>query len=69
MFTINSLTDAQLSCITRNANFKSDYNHLISPTSPINQDPSLWVHEMVNRIKNDSDFFNKKRPIREYLDD
>jgi plasmid replication initiation protein len=69
MFTINGLTDAQLGRITRNEKFKSDYNHLIPSTSPINQDPSLWVDEMVSRIKKDPDFFNKKRPIREYLKD
>lgn len=69
MFTISGLTDAQLGRITRNEKFKSDYNHLIPPTSPINQDPSLWVDEMVSRIKKDPEFFNKKHPIREYLKD
>ena len=69
MFTIDGLTDAQLARITRNERFKSDYNHLIPPTSPINQDPSLWVNEMVSRIKKDPYFFNKKHPIREYLKD
>lgn len=69
MFTIDGLTDAQLARITRNDKFKSDYNHLIPPTSPINQDLSLWVDEMVSRIKKDPEFFNKKRPIREYLKD
>jgi len=69
MFTIDGLTDAQLARITRNDKFKSDYNHLIPPTSPINQDLSLWVDEMVSRIKKDPEFFNKKHPIREYLKD
>lgn len=69
MFTIDGLSDYQLARITRNHKFKNDYNHLISSTSPINQDPSLWVHEMVDRIKKDPDFFNKKCPIREYLKD
>lgn len=69
MFTIDGLNDAQLARITRDQRFKSDYNHLISPTSPINQDPTLWVTEMVGRIKSNPDAFNKKRPIREYLKD
>lgn len=69
MFTIDGLTDAQLARITRNQKFKSEYNHLIPPTSPINQDPSLWVDEMVGRIKKDPAFFNKKRPVRDYLND
>ena len=67
MFTIDGLTDAQLARITRSQRFKSEYNHLIPPTSPINQDPNLWVGEMVSRIKKHPEFFNKKRPIREYL--
>ena len=69
MFTIDGLSDAQLARITRNERFKSDYNHLIPSASPVNQDPSLWVHEMVDRIKKDPDFFNKKCPIRQYLKD
>lgn len=69
MFTIDGLTDAQLARITRNKKFINHYNHLIPSTSPINQDPSLWVHEMVDRIKKDPDFFNKKCPIRDYLKD
>jgi len=69
MFTIVGLSDAQLARIARNERFKNDYNHLIPSSSPINQDPSLWVHEMVDRIKKDPDFFNKKCPIREYLKD
>lgn len=67
IFTINGLTDSQLARITRNEKFKSDYNHLIPSASPINHNPSLWVREMVERIKKDPDFFNNKRPIREYL--
>lgn len=54
--------------VTRNERFKSDYNHLIPSASPINQDPSLWVSEMVDRIKKNPESFNNKRPIREYLD-
>ena len=69
MFTIDGLNDAQLARITRNQRFKSDYNHLISPTSPINQDPTLWVDEMVGRIKKNPNFFNNKCPIRDYLKD
>lgn len=67
MFTIDGLSDAQLARITRNERFKSDYNHLIPSASPINQDPSLWVREMVGRIKKNPESFNKKCPIREYL--
>lgn len=69
MFTIDGLTDAQLARITRNERFKSDYNHLIPSASPVNQDLSLWVREMVDRIKKDPGFFNKKCPIRDYLKD
>lgn len=36
-------------------------------TSPINQNVSLWVHEMAGCIKKDHDLFNRKRLIREYL--
>lgn len=68
MSTIDGLTDAQLARITRNERFKSDYNHLIPSTSAINQDPSLWVGEMVKRIKKDPSLFSKKLPIREYLE-
>src|SRR5690606_4347224 len=60
MFTIDGLSDAQLARITRNERFKSDYNHLIPSASPINQDPSLWVREMVGRIKKNPESFNKK---------
>lgn len=68
MFTIDNLSDAQLSRITRCPQFCKDFGHLVPPTSPLNQDMKLWSAEFVDRIKQDPDQFNKKRPIREYLD-
>ena len=68
MFTIEGLSDAQLGRITRNPKFCQDFGHMVSSTSPINQDMNLWSKEFVERIKEDHEPFNKKRPIREYLD-
>lgn len=68
MFTIDGLSDAQLGRITRNPKFCQDFGHMVSSTSPINQDMNLWSKEFVERIKTDHEPFNKKRPIREYLD-
>lgn len=68
MFTIDNLTDAQLSRITRNPDFIRDFSHLISSNSPINKDMGAWSTEFVKRIKQDPTPFNKKRPIKEYLD-
>ena len=68
MFTIDGLSDAQLGRITRNPKFCQDFGHMVSSTSPINQDMNLWAKEFIERIKKDHEPFNKKRPIREYLD-
>ncbi|MGP4714975.1 MULTISPECIES: replication initiation protein RepM [unclassified Psychrobacter] len=68
MFTIDGLSDAQLGRITRNPKFCQDFGHMVSSTSPINQDMNLWSKEFIERIKKDHEPFNKKRPIREYLD-
>ena len=68
MFTIDNLTDAQLSRITRDPQFIRDFSDQISPTSAINKDMNAWSTEFVKRIKQDPAIFNKKRPIKEYLD-
>lgn len=69
IFTANGLTDKQLTRIARSQQFKTDYNHLISPTSPINNDYTgqTWVNHFVKELKRDSSQFNR-RPIRDYLD-
>lgn len=67
MFTVDGLTDKQLSRIARNPKFVADYNHLVSSTSPAGQDTKVWDFEMVNRLKKDASQF-KKRPIRDYLE-
>lgn len=68
MFTIDNLSDAQLSRITRSPQFCQDFGHLVSPTSSLNKDMNAWSVEFVNRIKQDPEQFNKKRPIRKYLE-
>lgn len=67
MFTVAGLSDGQLGRIARNPSFVTDYNHLVSSTSPAGQDPKAWEFEMINRLKKDASRF-KKRPIREYLE-
>lgn len=67
MFTIDNLTDAQLARITRCPQFIRDFSDLISPTSYVNKDMRAWSDEFVDRIKENHEPFNKKRPIREYL--
>lgn len=67
MFTIDGLTDAQLGRIARNPQFVSDYNHLVSPSSPAGQNEAMWATEMVKRLKIYPQQFNKK-PIRDYLE-
>jgi len=66
MFTVEGLTDKQLSRIARNPSFMADYNHLVSSTSPAGQDTKAWESEMINRLKKDATQFGK-RPIRDYL--
>lgn len=69
LFVIDGLSDAQLARIARSEQFKRDYNHLISPTSPINNDHTgqAWINHFVKELKKDASQFNK-RPIRDYLD-
>ena len=67
MFTVEGLNDKQLGRIARNPQFITDYNHIVSPTSPAGQSQQGWEFEMINRLKKDASQF-KKRPIRDYLD-
>jgi len=66
MFTTEGLNDKQLGRIVRNPAFITDYNHLVTPTSPAGQTAQGWEFEMINRLKKDASQF-KKRPIKEYL--
>ena len=66
MFTVKGLSDKELGRIARNPRFMTDYNHLVSSSSPAGQNPKAWEFEMVNRLKKDASQFNKQ-PIREYL--
>ena len=65
--TIGGLNDKQLGRIARNPQFITDYNHMVSPTSPAGQSQQGWEFEMINRLKKDASQF-KKRPIRDYLE-
>ncbi|MEH6667870.1 replication initiation protein RepM [Psychrobacter sp.] len=67
MFTVEGLNDKQLGRIVRNPSFITDYNHLVTPTSPAGQTAQGWEFEMINRLKKDASQF-KKRPIRDYLE-
>jgi plasmid replication initiation protein len=67
-YTIDGLSDAQLSRITRNPKFCQDFGHLVSPSSNLNTDMNAWSVEFVKRIKENHEQFNIKRPIRTYLD-
>ena len=67
MFTVEDLNDKQLGRIARNPQFITDYNHMVSPTSPAGQSQQGWEFEMINRLKKDASEF-KKRPIRDYLE-
>ena len=67
MFTVEGLNDKQLGRIARNPQFMTDYNHIVSPTSPAGQSQQGWEFEMINRLKKDASQF-KKRPIRNYLE-
>lgn len=67
MSTIDNLSDAQLSRITRSPQFCKDFGDQIAPTSALNKDMDAWSVEFVKRIKQDHTLFNKKRPIKEYL--
>lgn len=67
MFTVEDLNDKQLGRIARNPQFVTDYNHMVSPTSPAGQSQQGWEFEMINRLKKDPSQF-KKRPLKDYLD-
>lgn len=67
MFTIGDLNDKQLGRIVRNPAFITDYNHLVTPTSPAGQTAQGWEFEMINRLKKDASQFTK-RPIKSYLE-
>lgn len=67
LFTVDNLTDKQIEAIVGTEAFKADYNHLISPTSPINTDYRLWKPEMAKRLKSNPELFNK-RPMSYYLE-
>lgn len=67
LFTVDNLTDKQIEAVVCTEAFKADYNHLISPTSPINTDFRLWKPAMAKRLKSNPEQFNK-RPIQYYLD-
>lgn len=66
-YRVDNLTDKQIEAIVCTEAFKADYNHLISPTSPINTDYRLWKPEMVKRLKSNPEQFSK-RPMKFYLD-
>lgn len=65
--TLGNLTDKQIEAIVCTKEFKADYNHLISPTSPINTDLRLWKPEMSKLLKTNTKLFDK-RPLKYYLD-
>lgn len=67
MFTVEGLNDKQLGRIVRNPAFMAEYNHLLSPTSPVVQSKQGWEFEMINRLKKEDSQFNKQ-PIRSYLE-
>ena len=70
LFTIGNLSDKQLARIANNPQFKADFNHMISATSPINNDYSgnMWTNHFVKELKKDATQFTKKRPLNYYLD-
>ena len=65
--TVADLNDKQIAALVGTEAFKADYNHMISPTSPINTDFGLWKLEMSKRLKAKPDEFNK-RTLQYYLD-
>lgn len=66
-YSIDKLSDKQIEAIVCTEAFKADYNHMISPTSPINTDFRLWKPEMAKRLKANPELFTK-RSIQFYLD-
>lgn len=66
-YSIDKLSDKQIEAIVCTEAFKADYNHLISPSSPINTDFTLWKPEMAKRLKANPEQFSK-RPMKFYLE-
>lgn len=66
-YSIDKLSDKQIEAIVCTEAFKADYNHLISPSSPINTDWTLWKPEMAKRLKANPEQFSK-RPMKFYLE-
>lgn len=64
---VTKLSQKQLERIARNKQFIADYNSMVSPSSPAGQTEQGWVYEMVNRLKNNPNQFNKKS-LKNYLD-
>lgn len=67
-YSVDKLNDKQIEAIVSTEAFKTDYNHMISPTSPINTDFRLWKPEMTKRLKANPEKFTK-RPMKFYLDE
>lgn len=65
--TIEGLSDKQLWRITRHKDFINTYSHLAKGEAAKNW--NAYSDFLVNEIKKDVSRFNKKRPIREYLND
>ena len=65
MFTIDGLSDKQLIRITRHLEFIRTYSHLAKGDA--GKDWNKFSEFMINEIKKNPDKFNKKQPIREYL--
>lgn len=61
------LSDKQIEALVCTKAFKADYNHMISPSSPINTDFKLWKPEMTKRLKANPELFNK-RSLQFYLE-
>ncbi len=69
MYTIDGLTEAQITRIAKSGKFCHDFGHLVSPSSNLNTDMNAWAVEFVKRIKDDHTQFNAKQPIKKYLED
>ena len=64
--TVADLKDKQIEALVCTEAFKADYNDMISPTSAINTDYTLWKPEMSKRLKANPQLFTK-RSIQFYL--
>ena len=67
-YSVDRLNDKQLEAIVCTEAFKADSNDMISPTSAINTDWTLWKPEMSKRLKANPEKF-VKRPMKFYLDE